>query len=406
MSIQNVVITPFSDESLESYLLRLSGSLGFLRFRDFTDYLWLQMPASKGKLLCPLPKTLRHANLYHSASTHNDFLASLLFLEGLDSEQRFSVIKLALCFSDSVFSPHFSSVFRSDVLYPRIFLRKQNTPVCPQCLSESGYIRQVWQCIPYTVCHKHGKALLQRCPKCKATLSFKETESITRCECGQSLTVVEAPNADTSALLVSAWLSGENQGMNGLLGDNLDISARYGVLLWYLKRYEQTDDIQYQGFVSYMANWPKVLFDELDKQLEGADDKRLKPWNQCFFSDFFGMLLHECRELPSRLPKDNPVLSAVLAYLTRLVAQHPRTKRGNIGDVLLSTHEACTLLCCSKTQVYRLVDAGILTSAVKVGFHSKPDDFESIYHLRSVVQIKLSHMSSLGTGLNTFLPER
>ncbi|KKJ77996.1 hypothetical protein WH95_06220 [Kiloniella litopenaei] len=77
--------------------------------------------------------------------------------------------------------------------------------LCPQCLKEEPYHKQVWDLVGYTHCPKHHCALIGVCPTCGRKLSWSRT-TLCHCRCGEELSSVE-PNFVNSAplsLLMSA----------------------------------------------------------------------------------------------------------------------------------------------------------------------------------------------------------
>jgi len=296
-------------------------------------------------------------------------------------------------------------VHRFGVDYPKAFLRKRFVPVCPKCIEEAPYIRQLWHFIPYQVCHKHHSQLVQRCPECGKLLDYQSSELIEQCECGFYLANSESEKESGSAYIVAQWLAGEKVVESGLMSQELTQSSRFGFLLWYINRHSELDDISFDNFVECCKTWPQKLYADLDATVQRADVVRIQPWNKIYFSEVFGDLLKVCRNLPSRDLSKNPVLQNVVRYYSRLVANYPREKSANIGDVLLSPIEASTLLACSTDEIYRLYQFGELKAQLTPKLHTKIENHHSVFTLRSIIELKLSGMCSETDGLNHYLPE-
>ncbi|ROV57908.1 hypothetical protein EGH82_20905 [Vibrio ponticus] len=395
----------YPDESLESFLLRLSQEQGYERFSHFAEDIWFNTMDQHEAIAGAFPLELDRINIYHAQTTSQMRVRVLIHLENQLKLNNFGVLRLALTHSKSQFSPDFKAVHRFGVDYPFAFLRKCFTPVCPLCLVDAPYIRQHWLFIPHQACELHGCKLIHRCPECDALLEYQSTESITRCECGFNLLKASTEPMPESELLIARWLTGEQLDTDGLMSKVMTISERYGLLLWYVNRYGELEDISFDAFIEYCAAWPKPLHQDLDSLTQKAELTRIKPWKQVFFSEAFGALLKECRHLPSRQLNKNNVLVEVLRYFTRLVADNPSSTKGNIADVLLSPLEASTLLSCTTDEMYRLYEFGEIKAAIRPKMHTKIASHESAFTLRSVVETKLTRMCSEIDGLNVYLPQ-
>ncbi|USD58998.1 TniQ family protein [Vibrio sp. SCSIO 43140] len=395
----------YSDESLESYLLRLSQHQGYERYSHFAEDIWYETLNSNEAIPGAFPLELNRVNIYHAQTTTQMRVRVLIQLEKRLKVNNYGVLRLALNHSKSGFSPDYKAVHRFGIDYPFAFLRKRFTPVCPLCLAEEPYIRQSWHFVPIQACEKHKCELIDRCPECKSLLEYQNTESITHCECGFDLRESEVKAAPNAELMTAKWLSGENSLEAGLMSKAMTISERFGVLLWYLNRYGDTDDISFDSFVDYCSAWPSSLEQELDSLVEKADVIRIKDWRKVFFSEAFGSVLKDCRHLPSRELSKNVVLTEMLNKLSKLVADNPASSKGNIADVLLSPLEASTLLSCTTDEVYRLYEFGEIKAAIRPRMHTKIASHESAFTLRSIVETKLTRMCSETDGLSVYLPE-
>ncbi|MBB5693573.1 TniQ family protein [Muricoccus pecuniae] len=73
---------------------------------------------------------------------------------------------------------------------PAAMVVKQHMRLCPDCLREEPYHRRVWDLLIPSLCPRHGKPLIDRCPGCKTFLRWRRL-SITSCACGQDLRTVD-----------------------------------------------------------------------------------------------------------------------------------------------------------------------------------------------------------------------
>lgn len=400
----NAEIEPYLDESLESFLLRLSQYRGYERFAYFAEDIWqntlFQHEATPGAF----PFELNRVNVYHAQTTSQMRLRVLLDLENQLKLGKFQLLQIALSHSKATFSPDYRAVHRQGIDYPLLFIRNQSTPVCPQCLAEAPYIRQYWHFMPGKACPKHHCKLVERCPECGKLLDYQSTESIGHCECGFSLAKTTPVKAEISELKAAQWLNGEAIDEPGVMGLPLTISARYGFLLWYLGQLELSE-ISFEHFLAYCSTWPQQFDAELEKRTKHADAIRVKSWNKLFFSEVFGTFLKNSRQLPNSLLSQNIVLAEIFQYLMRLVSKHPRSKHANIGDILLSSLEASAILGCSTKEVARLYQFGELKAQINLKLHHNLSKYDSVFSLRDVVELRLAQMNCESDGLQNYLLE-
>jgi len=401
----NTDIQLYPDESLESFLLRLSHFQGYDRYSHFAEDIWLETLDEHEGIPGAFPLELNRVNICHAQTTSQMRVRVLIHLDNELKFNNFSVLRLALAHSKSHFSPEYKAVHRFGTDYPFAFLRKRFTPICPQCIEEAPYIRQQWHYISHQACEQHGCKLIHHCPECHSRLEYQHTESINLCECGFNLSESTTDAAPEAELIVARWLSGKRPTSLGSMNTEMTLSERYGFLLWYVNRFGDIEDISFESFIEYCSSWPKMFWQELDVLTEKADLIRIKEWKRVFFNEAFGGLLKECRQLPNRQLSRNTVLVQVLAYFTKLMATIPSSPKGNIGDVLLSPLEASTLLSCSTDEVYRLYEFGEIMAAIRPRMHTKIASHESAFTLRSIVETKLTRMCSESDGLNVYLPE-
>lgn len=161
-------LTPFADESVNGYLLRLAEE----NFMDSSAALLHEAGVR-------LKARYSEAELNAISETHGLDCAGIQQLAG------------------------FSQVAGS--LSQGRFLRTAAVPVCVECLRASAYIRQAWHHQLFTACPEHQRSLLEACPECSAPLDLKR-HSITTCRCGYDLTTADVAPADPASLWVASLL--------------------------------------------------------------------------------------------------------------------------------------------------------------------------------------------------------
>lgn len=162
------LLTPFADESVNGYLLRLAEE----NFMDSSAALLREAGVR-------LKARYSEAELNAVSEAHSLDFARIQQLAG------------------------FSKVAGS--LPQGRFLRTAAVPVCVECLRASAYIRQSWHHQLFTACPEHQRALLEVCPECSTTLDLKR-HSVTTCSCGYDLTTADTPPAEKASLWVASLL--------------------------------------------------------------------------------------------------------------------------------------------------------------------------------------------------------
>lgn len=63
------------------------------------------------------------------------------------------------------------------------FVKREKAKICPACLIEQIYCRKAWELSPITACPIHQCLLIDRCRKCKRSISWARPK-INICQCG------------------------------------------------------------------------------------------------------------------------------------------------------------------------------------------------------------------------------
>jgi hypothetical protein len=141
-------------------------------------------------------------------------MRALGLLESLLGLPQFELQKMALLKSDRTVI-RLSAVHKNGVDIPLSFIRYNPTmgtdaiPVCPHCLSDKPYIRQIWHLTPIESCAKHKCQFLYQYPECSSPISCIENESISHCVCGFELAEGRSKPADNDEVELAAKLMSE-----------------------------------------------------------------------------------------------------------------------------------------------------------------------------------------------------
>lgn len=388
-------VCAFSDESLESYLLRVVSANFFNSYEELSLAIREELHELDFDAHGAFPIDLKRLNVYHAKHNSHFRMRALGLLETLLDLPRFELQKLALLKSDKKFNASVA-VHRDGIDIPLKYIRYDFTdgtntiPICPHCLAEEAYIKQSWHLKWVNSCTKHKCALIHHCPDCLSPLNYIENESITHCSCGFELSLANTSIADAKEVELLQQLMNTETSIENPLFNNTTISQRFSALLWYQHRYSQSDIFSLKKVTQFFGQWPENFYAELDLLSENAEMKLIDLFNKTPFSFIFGKLIYSVPQSTQLYGKDHFIRVALLDYLINLVEKHPKSKKTNIADMLLSVSETATILGTSHEQVYRLYQDGILRSAFHQKINRRIDPYAGVFYLRQVIEYKSS----------------
>ncbi|MBH0040623.1 TniQ family protein [Pseudoalteromonas sp. SWN166] len=385
----------FSDESLESYLLRVVSENFFDSYEGLSLAIREELHELDFEAHGAFPIDLKRLNVYHAKHNSHFRMRALCLLETLLDLPRYELQKLALLKSDIKFNSS-AALYKNGVDIPHKFIRYHpedavaSIPVCPQCLAEEAYIKQNWHIKWVKECTKHQCALLHNCPECCAPINYIENESITHCSCGFELSCASISPANTLSIEhLNKLLDKSERNDSNPLFNNTTLTERFAALLWYQERYSQTDNFCLDDVVDYFSKWPAVFYKELDELSENAEMKLIYLFNKTEFKFIFGDAILACPS--TQMQRElHFIYRALLDYLVTLVEGNPKAKKPNTADLLVSVLEAATLLGTSVEQVYRLYQDGILQTAFRHKMNQRINPYKGVFFLRHVIEYKTS----------------
>lgn len=385
-----------NDESLESYLLRVVAENYFDSYYQLSFAIREELRELDFEAHGAFPIELKRLNIYHAKHNSHFRMRALNLIESLLGLPPHELQKIALFRSNRTFSGGATAVHRYGVDIPLSFIRYANEdnleslPVCPACLKEEPYIRQAWHLKPYSVCAKHGCELMHQCPECQAPINYIENESITQCLCGFELSKAAiVPAAKAELILPQSLISSDVTSENILLNQSSS-THRLAALLWHQKRYGESHCYSFKEANEYYGSWPENFYQELDEITQGAESRLIKLFNHTEFRSIYGELILHSRCLSPEDKEPHFIYSAVICYLQKLVDAHPKMKKPNVADMLISISEAAVILATTHEQVYRLYQDGILTSSFRQKMTQRIDPYVGVFFLRQVIEYKNS----------------
>lgn len=385
----------FSDESLESYLLRVVSENFFDSYQELSLAIREELHELDFEAHGAFPIDLKRLNVYHAKHNSHFRMRALGLLETLLDLPRYKLQKLALLKSDIKFNSS-AALYKNGVDIPQKFIRYHaeaavdSIPVCPQCLAEEAYIKQSWHIKWVDACTKHQCTLAHNCPECCAPINYIENESITHCSCGFELTW--ASTSPVNALSIehlNKLLDKSERNDSHSLFNNTTLTERFAALLWYQGRYSQIDNFCLDDAVDYFSMWPAVFYKELDELSKNAEMKLIDLFNKTEFKFIFGDAILACPS--TQMQRElHFIYRALLDYLVTLVEGNPKAKKPNTADLLVSVLEAASLLGTSVEQVYRLYQDGILQTASRHKMNQRINPYKGVFFLRHVIEYKTS----------------
>ncbi|MEW6204492.1 MAG: TniQ family protein [Pseudomonadota bacterium] len=211
------VLVPKSGEGLESYLLRVADHNGLLGIRE---------------LLRPIPGFAINKSVF----TYIEQVAEITVQNVRD------LVNLRRIEPDN-----------STIIQDRHY-RISTTPVCPMCLKEHGYAKQIWQHTLCTACPEHGVRLVESCDVCGSDIA-KDRYHLKTCNCGRDLTLIKTTK-----------ISNAEKWMNRRLATDITPCPPMNDL-------GNTDPIQWSNFISLV----EFLYAHSEHNQNLSNGKALKP---------------------------------------------------------------------------------------------------------------------------------
>ncbi|MGE4261606.1 TniQ family protein [Shewanella sp.] len=386
----------FFDETLESYLLRVTECNNFASYRQLSLAIRDELYAQDYQAHGAFPLELSQLNVIYAQTSSHFRVRAFALVASLLGLQPAELLKLALLRSDVRLLGKYTAISRAGTTIPASFIRGNDQesaiPICPECLAEAPYIRQNWHFEPYQACTKHHVELIDHCPNCGMTLNYVWNESITHCSCGFDLTKAIASESSKDLLQLSGCFdTGQSQRLPNVLSP-ISVSERLSALLWFHKRYSRP----LLDGIDYFEKWPSQLYRELDEITANTEQYMLDVFNRTFFSKVYGDIIATAANFDSISRGNSFIHRTVMSYFSAFTERFPRSKTPNQADLLLSIAETAAVLNTSIEQVYRLLEDGLLVSAKRLASHQKIEPHVGLFYLRQVFELRTSFGSMDG----------
>jgi len=149
---------PFSNESLESYLYRLS-------IENMCDIKWIyDLFKLRYRTYKETPNELKYSSLIQRIANYTN--------NSYDRIKKMTIYNY--------------NIWDNDNIYTRKFLTTYYSKYCPICLKEEKYHRIYWHIKEIYICLIHNVVLMNKCPECFEKIT---TKNVIKgfCSCGQNL---------------------------------------------------------------------------------------------------------------------------------------------------------------------------------------------------------------------------
>ena len=394
----------FPDESIESFLIRLSHQNGY-SVRQMID-VYYRKSSKKTAASMPNLNTINLNNASISSTARFDFFKELAVISN-NSQNR--ILNSLIYRSDNVYSQSLKLLLCRSIEIPTNLYRNIAIPICPLCLSEKDYIRQIWHLKPYLLCHKHKVLLINNCPSCGSLISYVRDESISTCSCGNSLSGITPSynNSNDFLYAVSALINRsfneddiKTRQKERLLPTN-NIHIFWGMIIFYIRFFDKATEkgIVSDGFIDFITDWPKSYHTKLELLVRKKFKCLIKPANQSSFDSIFGELLCIIQNLPDNTFNNNLVLKETFHFIQKKLEEERDQKNANkLSGLLLTKQEAALLLGTNTEQVAKLTAEGYLTAVKK-----KLEAYIPIYHLGEVFDLWITHFQNRNSNMFYYL---
>lgn len=336
--------------------MRLADSNGYIKASSFWSIIRRTLDKSDIHHF-NIPDKLDRVNPYLAKRSSSLRIKALQYLSTLSNQEPFPLLALAIFRNANQYCNSAQAVIQNGKSLPRQFILS-NPSICPDCLRESNYIRQIWSFWPYNCCHVHDIPLVNVCC-CGEDITVYTDQTIGICQhCNISYSELKRVESNKHHLIVSAWLANAE---NTCL-PKVNQSHKYGLVLWWLKLNKLSlSGFKVEDFVLFFSDWPNSFHSYLEKKWSHFIEFGTKPVAQANFKDIFGDLLLISLKLPSSRFSENIILPEIYGYFNDNILSN----NNEFLSLKINSIEAAILLNTSTEQIAALVNLGELKSNVR-----------------------------------------
>ncbi|WP_143694124.1 TniQ family protein [Vibrio rotiferianus] len=341
---------PYSDESLESFFIRVANKNGYSDVHRFLEATKRFLQDIDHNAYQTFPINIAKINPCSAKNSSSARTASLLKLAQLTFNEPTELFGLAINRTNLKYSPSTNAVIRGSEVFPRSLLRTKSIPCCPLCLQENGYASYLWHFEGYDHCHIHDVPLLNSC-RCGAEHDYRVSSLSGMCgSCEATLAIKSREKSHNATLSVANWLAG-NESKN--LPD-VPRSYRWGLVHWW--SHINDNEFDHFSFVQFFSYWPRAFHSMIDDEIEFNLEHAIVGKKELRVKDLFGRIFFSSIRLPERNLQQNIVLGELLRH----VEAHLWDNEGLLANLRMNALEATVFLNCSLDEIASMVEQRIL----------------------------------------------
>ncbi|MPW29680.1 hypothetical protein F9L16_11845 [Agarivorans sp. B2Z047] len=341
---------PYSDESLESFFIRVANKNGYSDVHRFLEATKRFLQDIDHHGYQTFPTDIEKINPCSAKNSSSARTASLLKLAQLTFNEPPELLGLAINRTNLKYSPSTSAVIRGAEVFPRSLLRTKSIPCCPLCLQENGYASYLWHFEGYDHCHIHDLPLNNSC-SCGTEYDYRVSGLNGICaDCKKPIGTQSPEISPKATPTVSSWLAGNQS--KAL--PNLPKSYRWGLVHWWM--HINDNEFDHLSFIQFFSNWPSSFHAMIDSEIEFNLEHTVVGRRELRVKDLLGRIFFTSIRLPERNLQYNIVLGELLRHIETCLWDN----NGLIANLRMNALEAAVFLNCSMGEVTSMVEQRIL----------------------------------------------
>ncbi|MFG0904534.1 TniQ family protein [Photobacterium damselae] len=375
---------PYSDESLESFFIRVANKNGYDDVHHFlmATKRFLQNIDHQGYQT--FPTDIEKINPCSAKNSSSSRTASFLKFAQLTFNEPTELLRLAINRTCLKYSPSTSAVIREAEVFPRSLLRTRSLPCCSLCLQENGYASYLWHFKGYDHCHIHNIPLTLSCV-CGTEFDYRASGLKGICStCKEPIITKSKENSDKATFTVANWLAGNE---SKTLPD-LPKSYRWGLVHWWM--HINDNNFDHLSFIDFFSNWPRSFHSMIDNKIEFNLEHAVVSSSELRLKDLLGQLFFSSIRLPERNLQYNIILRELLSHLEKRLWQD----KGLIANLKMNALEAVILLNCSVVQIVSMVEQRILKPNRKTKPNSVLEVTDYLFHFGDIFCLWLAEFQT------------
>ncbi|MDK9755876.1 TniQ family protein [Vibrio sp. D173a] len=375
---------PYSDESLESFFIRVANKNGYSDVHRFLEATKRFLQDIDHTGYQTFPTDIEKINPCSAKNSSSARTASFLKLAQLTFNEPPELLGLAINRTNLKYSPSTSAVIRGAEVFPRSLLRTKSIPCCPLCLQENGYASYLWHFEGYDHCHIHDVPLISTC-NCGAEYDYRISGVNGICgSCNEPITIHSCGSSGDAISAVENWLVGnESKDL-----PDLPQSYRWGLVHWWMHLNDNKFD--HHSFRRFFANWPRAFHSMIDDEIEFNLEHAVVSISELRLKDLLGRLFFSSIRLPERNLRHNIILSELLSHLEKRLWQD----KGLIANLKMNALEATVLLNCSLDQIASIVAQRILKPNRRTKPNSPLEPTDYLFHFGDIFCLWLAEFQT------------